>query len=110
MKISISEIFRRNLKSKNFNKIKKCIIGKVNIELVKSLKIEGGDTQKKERISIDLIKKCLESLDYTFKEAGSQKSKDFQNIKNIGLNIEVKKTDSDTVYSADRLQSDQPFN
>ena len=80
-----------------------CIQSKVTDELFISLKTEKGNTQVTERFSIDFIKHCLDSLQYTYKEAGSQQSKDFRNINGIGLNIEIKKTDSQTVYFNDTV-------
>ena len=38
-----------------------------------------------------MIKNILDKLNFRYTEAGSQQSKDFRNILNIGLNIEVKK-------------------
>lgn len=99
------QILKYNIKKKLFLRIKDCILKNINEEIIKSLKILKGDTQRKERLSIDFIKKCLDLLDYSYEEAGSQQSKDFRNINNIGLNIEVKKTDSTTVYFNDTLPS-----
>jgi len=99
------KLLKYNLKIKKFSKIKDCIINNINKEIIQSLKTTKGDTQSKERISISFIKKCLDTLNYSYKEAGSQQSKDFRNINNIGLNIEVKKTDSQTVYFNDTLPS-----
>ena len=94
-----------NIKKKLFLRIKDCIIKNINGQIIKSLKTTMGDTQRKERISIYFIKKCLDILNYSYEEAGSQQSKDFRNINNIGMNIEVKKTDSTTVYFNDTLPS-----
>ena len=96
---------RYNLKNRQFQRLKKCVIDKVNKELINSLKTEKGNTQIKERLSIGFIKGCLDSLKYTYEEAGSQQSKDFRNINNIGFNIEVKKTDGLNVYFNDTLPS-----
>lgn len=98
-------IIKYNIKMKVFTKIRNCIINNINDEIIYSLKTTKGDTQIKERISINFIKKCLDYLKYSYSEAGSQQSKDFRNINNIGLNIEVKKTDSMTVYFNDTLPS-----
>jgi|TARA_B100001094_G_C18147367_1_gene781591 hypothetical protein len=98
-----------NLKARKFQRLKKCVIDKVNNELIQSLKTECGDTQVKERLSINFIKGCLDELKYTYEEAGSQQSKDFRNINNIGFNIEVKKTDGLTVYFNDTLPNTDIF-
>ena len=37
------------------------------------------------------MEEILNNLNYTYKKAGSQSSKDFQDINNTGLNIEMKK-------------------
>ena len=86
-----------------FENIKKCIINKINHLDVISLKTTDGNTQNTERKSISLIRDCLSELSYSFEEAGSQQSKDFRNINNIGLDIEIKKTDGYTVYFNDTL-------
>lgn len=98
-----------NLKNRNFQRLKKCIIDNVNVGLIQSLKTEKGNTQVKERLSISFIKECLDSLKYTYEEAGSQQSKDFRNINNIGFNIEVKKTDGINVYFNDTLPNSDIF-
>jgi hypothetical protein len=100
------KLLKYNLKNKTFfSIIKDCIIKNISKEMIKSLKTTKGDTQSRERVSISFVKKCLEGLNYSYEEAGSQQSKDFRNINNIGLNIEVKKTDSQTVYFNDTLPS-----
>ena len=96
---------RYNLRKRVFDSIKQSIIDNYNQEMIESLKTTKGDTQVKERISIEFVRNCIDSMKYSYKEAGSQQSKDFQNIQNIGLNIEVKKTDSSTVYFNDTLPS-----
>tara|TARA_B110000211_G_scaffold123498_2_gene142444 strand:- start:3655 stop:4194 length:540 start_codon:yes stop_codon:yes gene_type:complete len=63
-------------------------------ELITSLITKKGNTQTPERQYIAKIKQILGEEGLTFSEAGSQQSKDFRNIGGIGLNIEVKKTDS----------------
>ena len=86
-----------------FNNIKKCIMEKVVYKDLINLKTINGNTQITERASINLIRKCLQDLNYSFKEAGSQQSKDFKNVNNIGLDIEIKKTDGYTIYFNDTL-------
>jgi hypothetical protein len=70
-------------------------------EVILSLKTNKGDTQKVERVYISRIKEILDKMGLTYKEAGSQQSKDFRDVGGIGLNIEVKKTDSDIIYFND---------
>jgi len=105
MNDQIIKLLQYNLKMRNFIKIRDCIVNNINNDIIQSLKTTNGDTQSKERISISFIKKCLDTLKYSYTEAGSQQSKDFRNIQNIGLNIEIKKTDSFTVYFNDTLPS-----
>jgi hypothetical protein len=66
-----------------------------------STKTEKGNTQISERIIIQKIGTILDSMGLTYVEAGSQQSKDFRNVGNIDLNIEVKKTDNTTIYFND---------
>ena len=73
----------------------------VKEEFIKSTKTEKGNTQVSERVVIEKIKEILTMLELTFEEAGSQQSKDFRNVGGIGLNIEIKKTDSPVIYFND---------
>ena len=66
-------------------------------EKLVALTTQNGDTQASERTSIPLVKSVLDQLGLTYTEAGSQQSKDFRNVGGIGLDIEVKKTDGNTV-------------
>jgi hypothetical protein len=109
MKILAIQKIKYNIKCKIFNLIKECLLLNISISDIKNIKTSNGNTQITERLSIDIIKKCLEKLNYYYEEAGSQQSKDFRNIKNIGLHIEVKKTDSLTVYFNDTLPSVDTF-
>ena len=79
-------------------------INKQNIDYNK-FKTINGNTQNSERISINIVKQCLDNLNYSYTEAHSQGSKDFRNICNIGLNIEVKKTDKYKIMFNDTLPS-----
>lgn len=60
-----------------------------------------GNTQNSERITIQFIKDYLDENNMTYEEAGSQCSKDFRNISNIGLDIEIKKCDNRTIIFND---------
>lgn len=73
----------------------------VNEAFIKSTKTEKGNTQVSERVVIEKIREVLTSLELSFVEAGSQQSKDFQNVGGIGLNIEIKKTDNPVIYFND---------
>jgi hypothetical protein len=84
-----------------FNRITSKLSDMVNVDFIKSTKTEKGNTQVSERVVIEKIREVLTSLDLTFEEAGSQQSKDFQNVGGIGLNIEIKKTDSPVIYFND---------
>lgn len=61
------------------------------------LTTKNGNTQTSERNYIPMIKCVLEQLELSYDEAGSQQSKDFRNVGDIGLDIEVKKTDGTTI-------------
>ena len=66
-------------------------------EKLVGLTTKNGNTQASERTSIPLIRDVLDQLGLSYTEASSQQSKDFRNVGGIGLNIEVKKTDGNTV-------------
>lgn len=107
--IKIIDQFKNSLKKKIFSKIRCCVIQKMDENIINSLKTCNGDTQKTERKSISYIKECIDSLNYSYEGAGSQQSKDFRNICQIGLHIEVKKTDSRSVFFNDTLPSSDIF-
>jgi hypothetical protein len=70
-------------------------------EFLKQFKTIKGNTQEVERNYISEIETILTELNLTYKKASSQGSKDFQNINNTDLNIEVKKTDSFNIMCND---------
>jgi hypothetical protein len=70
-------------------------------EFIKQFKTQKGNTQEVERNYISEIESILTELNLTYKKASSQGSKDFQDINNTGLNIEVKKTDSFNIMCND---------
>lgn len=78
-------------------------------ERILSYKTSKGDTQKTERDVINDIKSILDTNQIVYTEAGSQQSKDFRNVGNIGLNIEIKKTDSNCIYFNDTCPSKNIF-
>jgi Holliday junction resolvase RusA-like endonuclease len=89
------------------------IAGQVNTQItaerILSYKTSKGDTQKTERDVINDIKSILDTNKIVYTEAGSQQSKDFRNVGNIGLNIEIKKTDSNCIYFNDTCPSKSIF-
>ena len=99
----LTRFLRNGLRNIKFNKIKNEIIKNITSNELSNLKTKNGQTQNSEKISINLVKRALDKLNYSYEEAGSQQSKDFRNICNIGLDIETKKTDSLTVYFNDTL-------
>ena len=70
-----------------------------------TIKTKGGNTQNAERVLIKQVINVLESMGLYYEVAGSQQSKDFKNVGKIGLDIEVKKTDSFTIYFNDTCPS-----
>ena len=98
-------MFRNGLRKLKLKKIKEEVIRIATPDSISSLKTSDGNTQNSERLSIEIVKQALDNLCYSYKQAGSQQSKDFQNICNIGINIEVKKSDGFTVYFNDTLPS-----
>ena len=98
-------MLRHGLKRLKLQKIKEEVIRLATPDSISSLKTSEGNTQNSERLSIGIVKQALDNLGYSYKQAGSQQSKDFQNICKIGINIEVKKSDGFTVYFNDTLPS-----
>lgn len=76
-----------------------------------NLKTIRGNTQNSERNSIILVKKILDELSINYKEASSQQSKDFriEILKDVYLNIEIKKTDSKNVFFNDTMPNDDIY-
>ena len=77
----------------------------LDLNEIKGIKTKNGNTQISERITIEIIKNILDKLKFSYTEAGSQQSKDFRNILNIYLNIEVKKTDGFNIFFNDTCPS-----
>ena len=80
-----------------FGIIKEKLKEKTTIENIRNTKTNNGDTQISERKTIRSVKMVLDDLGLSYTQAGSQQSKDFRNVGGIGLNIEIKKTDSDRI-------------
>jgi len=81
----------------------------ISPEFILSTKTEKGNTQISERIIIQKIGAILDSMGLNYLEAGSQQSKDFRNVGNTDLNIEVKKTDNTTIYFNDTCPSEDIY-
>lgn len=77
----------------------------VNVEFIRSIKTIQGNTQSSERIVIQKIRDVFDDMGLSYQEASSQQSKDFRNVGGIGMNIEIKKTDSSIVYFNDTCPS-----
>ena len=73
----------------------------IDHDFILSTKTEKGNTQISERFIIQKIGAILDSMGLSYVEAGSQQSKDFRDVGKTGLNIEVKKTDSASIYFND---------
>ena len=86
--------------------IKSKIYERFTDNIFKSLKTKSGNTQQPERNYIEIIKSLFDDLELTYTLAGSQQSKDFRNINNTGLNIEVKKTDKFIIKCNDTCPSE----
>ena len=84
-----------------FDRIAKVVSESVDQKFIESTKTKKGNTQVSERYVIEKIRTILTNMKLAYTEAGSQQSKDFRNVGGIGLNIEVKKTDSAAVYFND---------
>ena len=89
--------YRKNL----FNTICNKVDSLITSEFINSIKTCAGNTQTSERKIIQKVRDVLESMGLSYKEAGSQQSKDFRDIDDVGLNIEIKKTDTEIVYFND---------
>ena len=88
-------------KSVLLKKIQEEITRQLPKEFIISLRTQHGNPQSVERIYIEKIGKILSDMGLTYTSAGSQQSKDFRNIGDTGLNIEVKKTDNFTIKCND---------
>ncbi len=78
-------------------------------EFIMTTRTEKGNTQACERIIIQKICEVLDAMKLSYKQAGSQQSKDFRNVGDIDLDIEVKKTDNMKVFFNDTCPSEKIF-
>lgn len=96
-------------KEKLFHKIKEEIDKKITKEDIVSLVTKSGNTQEPERNYISMVRDILDEMDLKYETASSQQSKDFRNVGDINLDIEVKKTDSAVVIFNDTCPSKNIF-
>jgi len=78
-------------------------------DFIITTKTEKGNTQACERIIIQKICEVLDAMKLSYKQAGSQQSKDFRGVGDIDLDIEVKKTDNMKVFFNDTCPSEKIF-
>ena len=99
--------FCKGYKNLLFDKIKSNCCKK--IKDISHIKTTNGNTQSSERLSIELIENILIDMNLNFTKAGTQQSKDFRNVyknvKSLGINIEIKKTNNNIIYFNDTLPS-----
>jgi hypothetical protein len=96
-----SSLAKQQQQQQLFAQISCEVIKQITPEFISSTKTEKGNTQISERIIIKTISTILDTMGISYQEAGSQQSKDFRNVGSIDLNIEVKKTDSLTIFFND---------
>ena len=89
------------LYQETLQKCKHLISTNLSSEYLFLLKTKKGNTQNSERNYIQKIKTIFDEHNVTYQEASSQQSKDFRNINNSGLDLEIKKTDSSTIIFND---------
>lgn len=92
---------KARLRQELFTKISENIRTTITADRIATYKTSKGNTQVAERDVISDIKSIMDKDGITYTEAGSQQSKDFRNVGDIGLNIEIKKTDTNTIYFND---------
>jgi hypothetical protein len=99
----------KQLRDNLFNQICEACKAQITPQMISSFKTSKGNTQGAERTTIETIRNVLNSLNLPYEEAGSQQSKDFRNVGGIGLNIEIKKTDSFTVIFNDTCPCEEIY-
>ena len=92
-----------------FEQIKSFLLKEITCEFIESTKTDKGKTQNSESIIINKLIEIFQENDIAFEKAGSQQSKDFRNVGNIKLDIEVKKTDSFAVYFNDTCPNENIY-
>ena len=92
-----------------FQKITNEVTKQITQEFIMTTRTEKGNTQACERLVIQKICEVLDAMELSYKQAGSQQSKDFRNVGDIDLDIEVKKTDNMKVFFNDTCPSEKIF-
>jgi uncharacterized protein YfbU (UPF0304 family) len=96
-------------KQQLFERIEKIMRESISLDFIEGLKTKNGDTQSSERPIIAKMCEIFDQHQITYKQAGSQQSKDFRNMNGIGLDIEVKKTTGNCVYFNDTLPNEDIY-
>jgi len=109
LKIKVKNKRKELLKKELFDKIVDKAKSVFDSDTITKFKTTKGDTQKIEREYIQAMKKILDDMGLTYQEAGTQQSKDFRNVGGIGLDIELKKTDSNTIVFNDTCPSNDIY-
>jgi len=76
---------------------------RITRDFLRSTRTSHGNTQFSERIFIRMVRETLTQLGLYFEEAGTQQPYDFRNIGGVGLQIEVKRTNSRSIIFNDTL-------
>jgi hypothetical protein len=98
LQLSILEKYElRKKKDELMNKIKTVLDSKMNDEKFAKLKTKNGKTQNSEDSCVKIIQSVLDEMKLSYEKASSQQPKDFRDVGKIGLDIEVKKTDGNTI-------------
>lgn len=92
-----------------FQKITNEVSKHITQEFIMTTRTEKGNTQACERVVIQKICEVLDAMALSYKQAGSQQSKDFRNVGDIDLDIEVKKTDNMKIFFNDTCPSKKIF-
>lgn len=96
-------------RSELFNRIRDMCSKRITTEWITSVVTKDGNTQMSEKKVVSKITEVLDEMKLVYTRAGSQQPKDLRNIGDIGLDIEIKKTDSTKVYFNDTCPSDDIY-
>ena len=97
-------------KEECFQKIVELFNQRLTLEVYEQITTTKGNTQETERIYIDIMKSVLETLNYSYEEAGSQQKFDFRKVNGIpDFNLELKKTKGYRIMCNDTLPSNKAF-
>lgn len=78
-------------RSELFKQIQTVCSVEITKEWISSVYTRNGDTQMNEKKVVNKIADILNSMKLNYIKAGSQQPKDFRNVGDIGLDIEIKK-------------------